>query len=413
MSVAADLPSGRKPLPSRNSSASNLPGPHAARTFLTVSTSVPSRSATGLRLGDNPTIAPTLRSRLGQPSNRRPMPLVNESSTVEWQTAQVMPTDVRRLPSPETWPRTPTTALSLSSASVVAGSLRSTLPALIALTTDLGSLEDSTFSPTLSAVFGDTPPPTPPCLAPAIARLSWSTPVQKLSSPKVSWRKTCRPSSSIRCAARSTERAGVACCGLDSAATLNSAPPARSSAAAASPRRAILTTTVRRIRLSSISSTPGRFAHFDVLIYHRSIGIAARQEREERESEMEPRRRRARLVAALSAAVLLAAALVYTSFSASSEAREPSQLLHAAPGRSYQLTGIVLPGYRRAGDALLFRVGDRHGAGAVPIRYRGTVPDPFRVGREVIVTVSRQGGTFVGKRDSLVTKCPSKFTTTR
>jgi cytochrome c-type biogenesis protein CcmE len=47
----------------------------------------------------------------------------------------------------------------------------------------------------------------------------------------------------------------------------------------------------------------------------------------------------------------------------------------------------------------------------VPVRYTGTVPDPFREGREVIVTVkSGSGGTFVGERDSLITKCPSKFT---
>ena len=39
-----------------------------------------------------------------------------------------------------------------------------------------------------------------------------------------------------------------------------------------------------------------------------------------------------------------------------------------------------------------------------------TVPDPFRVGREIIVTVRRQGDGFVGEKDSLVTKCPSKFT---
>ena len=36
MSIAADLPSGRKPLPSRNNSASNLPGPHPLSTFTTV-----------------------------------------------------------------------------------------------------------------------------------------------------------------------------------------------------------------------------------------------------------------------------------------------------------------------------------------------------------------------------------------
>ena len=47
----------------------------------------------------------------------------------------------------------------------------------------------------------------------------------------------------------------------------------------------------------------------------------------------------------------------------------------------------------------------------MPVRYRGTVPDPFKEGREVVVDVRKQGAVFVGQRDSLVTKCPSKFTT--
>src|ERR1051325_6125212 len=55
------------------------------------------------------------------------MPGANELSTVEWQRAHWMPMD-SRLPSPLKWPVTPTTELSLSSASVVAGSLRSTRP---------------------------------------------------------------------------------------------------------------------------------------------------------------------------------------------------------------------------------------------------------------------------------------------
>jgi len=127
---------------------------------------------------------------------------------------------------------------------------------------------------------------------------------------------------------------------------------------------------------------------------------------------MDPsRKRRIRLVVALSVAVLLAAALVYTSFSASSEAKTPSQLIASAkPGQSYQLTGKVLPGYRRQGDgALFFRVRDRNGTASVPVRYTGQVPDPFRTGREVIVDVQKHGDVFVGEKDSLVTKCPSKF----
>ena len=127
---------------------------------------------------------------------------------------------------------------------------------------------------------------------------------------------------------------------------------------------------------------------------------------------MDPRRKRTiRLVVALSAAVLLAGALVYTSFTASSEATEPSGLLRdAKAGRSYQLTGKVAHGsVRREGSVLLFRVRDRRGSASVPIRYSGAVPDPFREGREVIVDVRKQGATFVGECDSLVTKCPSKF----
>jgi cytochrome c-type biogenesis protein CcmE len=123
------------------------------------------------------------------------------------------------------------------------------------------------------------------------------------------------------------------------------------------------------------------------------------------------RKRTTRLVVSLTAAVLLASALVYTSFSASSEARSPSQLRDAVAGRSYELTGKVVPGYHREGDVLVFRVRDRAGSSTttVPVRYAGAVPDPFREGREVIVTVRKQGDVFVGQKDSLVTKCPSKF----
>lgn len=114
---------------------------------------------------------------------------------------------------------------------------------------------------------------------------------------------------------------------------------------------------------------------------------------------------------ALSAAVILAVALVYTSFSASSEARSPSQLLAGADaGKSYQLTGKVVDGsIHKSGTSYTFRVRDRNGTVSVPIAYTGSVADTFRDGREVIVTVKREGGTFIGEKDSLITKCPSKF----
>jgi cytochrome c-type biogenesis protein CcmE len=123
------------------------------------------------------------------------------------------------------------------------------------------------------------------------------------------------------------------------------------------------------------------------------------------------RKRRLRLIVALGAAVALAGALVYTSFSASTEASKPSQI---QPGRSYELTGKVVAGsIERGGEELRFRIRDRDGTHSVPVRYTGAVPDPFREGREVIVSGELRGGTFVAERDSLVTKCPSKFTKDR
>ena len=124
---------------------------------------------------------------------------------------------------------------------------------------------------------------------------------------------------------------------------------------------------------------------------------------------MDPsRKRRLRLFVALGAALALAGALVYTSFSAATEASKPSEI---QPGRSYELTGKVVNGsIERGQEELRFRIRDRDGTHSVPVRYTGAVPDPFRDGREVIVSGELRGGTFVAERDSLVTKCPSKFT---
>ncbi len=124
---------------------------------------------------------------------------------------------------------------------------------------------------------------------------------------------------------------------------------------------------------------------------------------------MDPsRKRKVRLAVALAAAVCLATVLAYTSFSAASEAAKPSELKE---GRSYEVTGKVVNGsIDRSGDELRFRIRDRDGAESVPVTYAGSVPDPFRDGREVIVSGELKQGTLVAERDSLVTKCPSKFT---
>lgn len=123
------------------------------------------------------------------------------------------------------------------------------------------------------------------------------------------------------------------------------------------------------------------------------------------------KKRKIRLVVSLGVALLLATALIYTSFSASTVARTPSQLLaYSEPGKSYELSGRVVAGsLKEHGQSFQFKVQDRAGTASIPVTYRGTVPDPFREGREVIVSGVVKDGVFVGEQGSLITKCPSKF----
>ena len=126
-----------------------------------------------------------------------------------------------------------------------------------------------------------------------------------------------------------------------------------------------------------------------------------------------PRKRHVRLVVSLTAAVLLASGLIYTSFAASSPALTPSQLLaRAKAGQVYQLTGTVVNHSvrNRPGGVLDFRLADRSGDGvSVPVDYTGTVPSAFKAERELIVTGSMRGGAFVAQANSMITKCPSKY----
>jgi cytochrome c-type biogenesis protein CcmE len=129
---------------------------------------------------------------------------------------------------------------------------------------------------------------------------------------------------------------------------------------------------------------------------------------------MDPdRKRKIRLVVALSAAVLLAVALIYTSFSASSEAKPPSEVIAAGPSdQSYQVSGTVVKAGKSGDDARSFYIADdADAAKQLHVLYpEGIVPDPFREGREILITGTlNDDGTFAAEKDSLITKCPSKF----
>ena len=86
-------------------------------------------------------------------------------------------------------------------------------------------------------------------------------------------------------------------------------------------------------------------------------------------------------------------------------------MLAAGPSaESYQVTGEVVKAVRDE-DGLEFEITDPGGGDkTLPVTYSGIVPDPFREGREVIVTGTyEESGTLVAEKDSLITKCPSKF----
>jgi cytochrome c-type biogenesis protein CcmE len=118
-----------------------------------------------------------------------------------------------------------------------------------------------------------------------------------------------------------------------------------------------------------------------------------------------------RLVIALSVAAALAVFLLYTSIAGgATPTLRPSQL-HGTTGR-VTLAGLVVGPVRGGADSpggLRFRLRDVGGTASVPVRYRGSVPDLFGVGKHVYLDGRLVQGVFVGTPSSLVTKCPSKY----
>jgi cytochrome c-type biogenesis protein CcmE len=110
-------------------------------------------------------------------------------------------------------------------------------------------------------------------------------------------------------------------------------------------------------------------------------------------------------------AATLAVFLLYTSLAGgSTPSLRPSQLADHA-GSTVSLAGVVLAPVSGdpQGNGLRFRMRDIGGTATVPVFYRGSVPDLFKAGRDVSVRGAFRDGVFVAERDSLVTKCPSKY----
>jgi len=121
----------------------------------------------------------------------------------------------------------------------------------------------------------------------------------------------------------------------------------------------------------------------------------------------------ARLVVALAVAGVLAIFLVYTAISGTTPAFQPSNL----NGRTdkVSLTGKVVgpvTGDSHQASGLHFKLHNIYGdSPTIPIVYRGSVPDLFKVGRDVNLTGNLVAGSFVAT--ALTTKCPSKYTSTQ
>ena len=113
---------------------------------------------------------------------------------------------------------------------------------------------------------------------------------------------------------------------------------------------------------------------------------------------------------ALSIAAALAVFLLYTSaFGTGTPTISPGQL----PGHHGRVSVVGMVVGKPTGDghqqALRFTLRDRGGTKTVPVVYRGSVPDLFKTGREVVVDGRLVDGELRAVPGSLVTKCPSKY----
>jgi cytochrome c-type biogenesis protein CcmE len=125
-------------------------------------------------------------------------------------------------------------------------------------------------------------------------------------------------------------------------------------------------------------------------------------------------RRHIRLVFALVIASILGTFAVYTAL-----VSDTTPLIGVAQasagdkaGENVKLTGKVLA---FSGDAstdagLRITLADYTTNQTIPVVYHGSVPDAFKAGRQIVVDGKAASGVFHAKADSLVTKCPSKYT---
>ena len=116
---------------------------------------------------------------------------------------------------------------------------------------------------------------------------------------------------------------------------------------------------------------------------------------------------------ALSVAAVLAIFLLYTSLAGGgTPSVSPSELANKTGEVALAGRVVGTPTGDPHGAGMRFVVKDIDGANTqrVTVLYKGSVPDMFRVGRDVVVTgTQRADGLFVTTPGSMITKCPSKY----
>ena len=117
-----------------------------------------------------------------------------------------------------------------------------------------------------------------------------------------------------------------------------------------------------------------------------------------------------RLIIALSVASVLAVFLLYTSLAGSASPSLTPRTVIGHAGEA-SITGVVVGPVRgdAHGSGLRFTLQEIGGTARVPVLYRGSVPDMFKVGRHVFLRGSLRGAALEAVPGSLVTKCPSKY----
>lgn len=119
-----------------------------------------------------------------------------------------------------------------------------------------------------------------------------------------------------------------------------------------------------------------------------------------------------RLVIALVVASLLGTFAVYTAIADTSI---PVVGVAAASsdhdGEKIRLEGRVIAseGDAASPNGMRFTLRDFETNETVQVAYRGSVPDAYRIDREVIVDGTMQNGVLQAEPDTLVAKCPSKY----